>query len=68
MSTFGFKYFLSVLALVFIIEGTPYFLSPAAVKKWFLLVQQMNDAAIRMIGISFMFIGLFLLYIALRIL
>ncbi len=66
METFGLKYFLSVIALVFIIEGMPYFIAPSAFKKWLSIVKEMPDHYIRMIGFFFMFTGMSILYYALR--
>ena len=68
METFGLKYFLSVLALVFIIEGMPYFIGPSAFKKWVEFIKEMPDSYIRGIGVFFMLTGLTMLYIALRVL
>lgn len=67
METFGLKYFLSVIAMVFIIEGLPYFLSPGGVKKWLALIKKMPDGFIRGIGFMFMLTGSIILFIALRV-
>lgn len=68
MDTYGLKYFLSVVALVFVIEGLPYFISPSGVKKWLSMLQEMPDRSIRAIGFFFMLLGITILYIALRVL
>ncbi|MDH3972906.1 MAG: DUF2065 domain-containing protein [Deltaproteobacteria bacterium] len=67
METYGLKFFLSVLALVFVIEGMPYFLAPSGIKKWLEIIREMPDSAIRGIGFLFMLTGLGVLYIALRV-
>jgi len=67
VETFGLKYFLSVLALVLIIEGMPYFLAPSGIKKWLEIVKEMSDSAIRGIGFFFMLTGLSVLFVALRL-
>lgn len=67
METFGLKYFLSVLALVFVIEGMPYFLAPGGIKKWLEMVREMPDSALRGIGFFFILTGLGILYLALRV-
>lgn len=67
METFGLKYFLSVLALVFIIEGIPYFIAPSGIKKWLEIIREMPDTAIRGIGFLFMMTGLVILFVALRL-
>ena len=68
METFGLKYFLSVIALVFIIEGMPYFIAPSGVKKWLELIKELPQPTIRAMGFFFMTTGLVILYIALRVL
>ncbi|MBE9502915.1 MAG: DUF2065 domain-containing protein [Proteobacteria bacterium] len=68
MSTYGLKYFLSVLALVFIIEGIPYFLSPVGIKKWLAMVKEMSNSMLRGMGFFFILLGLAILYLALRVL
>ena len=67
MEGFGLKYFLSVLGLVFIIEGIPYFLSPGGIKKWVAIVLVMPERNVRIIGFMFMLTGLFVLYVGLRL-
>ena len=68
METFGLKYFLSVLALVFVIEGMPYFIAPSAVKKWLELIKALPDSVIRGTGLFFMLLGITILFIAQRVL
>ena len=68
METFGLKYFLSVIALVFVIEGMPYFIAPSGVKKWLALIKELPEPAIRATGFFFMTTGLLILYVALRVL
>ena len=65
--SYGLKYFLSVLALVLVLEGMPYFISPGGVRKWLQVIGIMSDSAIRGIGLVFMLIGITILYIALRV-
>ena len=67
METFGLKYFLSVIALVFILEGLPYFIAPSGFKKWLDLIKELPDSYIRVIGLTFMITGISILYIALRV-
>ncbi|MBE9535992.1 MAG: DUF2065 domain-containing protein [Proteobacteria bacterium] len=67
MEAFGLKYFLSVLGLVFVIEGIPYFLSPGGIKKWVAIVLVMPERNVRFIGFLFMLTGLFVLYLGLRV-
>lgn len=64
---YGIKYFLSVLALVFVFEGMPYFISPGGVRKWLQVVGLMSNSAIRGIGLIFMLVGITILFVALRV-
>lgn len=68
MEVSGLKYFLSLIALVLILEGMPYFLAPSGFKKWLDLVKGLPDSYVRGIGLIFMLTGITILYIALRIL
>lgn len=58
------KYFLSVLAMVLIIEGMPYFLFPAKVKVFIKKIEEMEDPHLRGVGLMIMIVGLILLYIS----
>ena len=51
------------LALVFIIEGAMPFISPNRWRTMLALVAQMEDRAIRNIGLGSMLLGVILLYI-----
>lgn len=54
---------LSAVALVFILEGIMPFVNPNWIKRVFLAASQMDNTALRFIGISSMLIGVILLYI-----
>lgn len=56
-------FFLSVVGLVMIIEGMPYFAFPANMKRWVLKVAEMPDNALRRLGFVLMLVGLGLVYI-----
>lgn len=56
-------FFLCVLGLVFIIEGTPYFLFPAKWKEMLVKVGEMSDTWLRFFGLIIIFIGLFMVYL-----
>ncbi len=57
------KFFLSVLGMVLIIEGLPYFGLPEQVKKMMRIVLQMPDNALRKFGFALMVTGLLLTYL-----
>jgi uncharacterized protein YjeT (DUF2065 family) len=59
-----FNYFLSVLGLVLIIEGFPYFVFPDKLKNFLSQIPNVPDRYLRSFGICAMLLGLLLLYIA----
>ncbi len=56
-------FILSVLGAILVIEGIPYFAFPARVKEWALLIQEVSDRNLRVMGIFSMAAGLVILYI-----
>ena len=54
---------LSAIALVFILEGILPFVNPNWIKRVFLSASQLDNTALRFIGVSSMLIGVVLLYI-----
>jgi uncharacterized protein YjeT (DUF2065 family) len=54
---------LTALALVFILEGIMPFINPDGLRKMFTLAIQLDDATLRLVGLSSMIAGLVLLYI-----
>jgi uncharacterized protein len=59
-------YFLSVLGLVMIFEGVPYFLSPVKMKTWIRQMLTLPDSALRSFGAVLMVAGLVLVYLGRR--
>ncbi len=57
------SYFLSVLGLVLIIEGLPYFAFPEQVKELAKRLPDMPDSVLRGLGILLMLSGLLIAYI-----
>jgi len=55
--------FLSALGLVLIFEGIPYFISPPRMKEFMRQIQEMDDGALRKMGLSAMIIGLLIIYL-----
>ncbi|MEJ5359863.1 MAG: DUF2065 domain-containing protein [Desulfobacterales bacterium] len=51
------KDFLCVLGLVLVVEGLPYFASPAAMKRWLLRLLEVPDERLRWLGLAFMAAG-----------
>jgi uncharacterized protein YjeT (DUF2065 family) len=60
-------YFLSVLGLVLVIEGLPYFASPVKIKEWALSLQEMSERALRIMGFISIIAGLLLVYLGRRV-
>jgi len=61
-------YFLSVLGLVLVIEGLPYFAFPRKVKEWALILQEIPDGQLRIMGFIAMATGVILAYLGRRVL
>jgi len=60
-------YFLSVLGLVLVIEGLPYFAFPVKIKEWALSLQEMSVRALRIMGFVSIIAGLLLVYLGRRV-
>ena len=60
------KYFLSVLGMVFVIEGLPYFTFPAQIKTYLRKLIEVPDAALRILGAAAVTLGLLLVYFGTR--
>jgi uncharacterized protein YjeT (DUF2065 family) len=58
------EYFLSVIGMVMIIEGLPYFAFPEKMKAWVLKVIEMPEKSLRRFGLVLMLAGLGLVYLA----
>ncbi len=57
-------FILTVLGVVLMIEGIPYFAFPARARQWALLMQELPDSTLRTMGFISMAMGLFLLFAA----
>lgn len=60
------KYFLSVIGMVMIVEGLPYFAFPDQIKNFLTKISEIPSNQLRMMGFFLMVIGLGVLYIALK--
>lgn len=58
----------SVLGLVLVIEGLPYFAFPGRVKEWALMIQEIPERGLRVMGLISMLGGLILVYVGRRVL
>ena len=57
------RYFLSVIGMVMIIEGLPYFAFPEKMKAWLHKILETPEHALRRLGMVMMIAGLILVYI-----
>ena len=57
------KLFLTLIGLVLIVEGLPYFAFPEKMKKWMEIVQKTPDPQLRIMGLVSMCLGLLITYI-----
>jgi len=55
--------FFIAIALLLVIEGIFPFLNPAGLRRTLITIAQLNDQAIRVVGLSSMILGLLLLYL-----
>ncbi|HPD61463.1 MAG TPA: DUF2065 domain-containing protein [Thermodesulfobacteriota bacterium] len=59
-----FNYFLSVIGLILIIEGSPYFLFPERLKNFLAQIIKISDGYLRVFGLVVMLAGLIVLYLS----
>lgn len=59
---------LLLAGLILIVEGTPYFAFPSLIKRWIAQVLETSDSFLRLLGLTAMIVGLFLVYLARRVL
>ncbi|MFQ5329552.1 MAG: DUF2065 domain-containing protein [Thermodesulfobacteriota bacterium] len=59
-------FLLSVIGVVLIIEGLPYFAFPVKVKEWSLSIREVPDRSLRLLGFLAMMAGLITVYFGKR--
>jgi uncharacterized protein YjeT (DUF2065 family) len=57
---------LTVIGLILVLEGLPYFAFPERFKTWILKVVEMPEGQLRIYGLVSMLIGLLLVFVARR--
>jgi uncharacterized protein YjeT (DUF2065 family) len=57
------KFFISVLGMVMILEGLPYFAFPEQIKRWLVKVSEMPAIHLRTFGFTAMCVGMVLVYL-----
>ncbi len=60
------EFWLTLLGVLLIVEGIPWFLSPPRMKTLLRQIQETGDPALRFIGLTCMLAGLVLVYLASR--
>jgi len=58
------KFIVTVLGVMLVFEGIPWFLSPPRVRSMLARMQSLSDAVLRRIGLVLMLAGLLLVYLA----
>jgi len=58
------KYFLSVLGMVLVLEGLPYFAFPEKVKEFLSRMTTIPENKLRMLGLIIIGLGLLILFVA----
>ncbi len=57
------KLFITLIGLVFILEGLPYVISPDAMQRWLQQLLQLKPEQLRVMGVVAMVAGFFLCYL-----
>jgi uncharacterized protein YjeT (DUF2065 family) len=60
------KLLLTLIGLVFIMEGLPYLTFPEAMQKWLRQIIEMRPAQVRIIGLMAVVFGLIICFITMR--
>jgi len=58
------RYFLTVIGVLLIVEGIPWFLSPVQVRLTLAQLARLPDRLLRVLGLLCMLVGLLLVYLA----
>jgi uncharacterized protein YjeT (DUF2065 family) len=57
---------LTVIGLILVLEGLPYFAFPKVFKKWIVKVLELSEGSLRIYGLVSMLVGLLLVFLARR--
>lgn len=60
------KFFFSVIGMVMIVEGLPYFAFPDKMKQMVQMIITLEDSNLRKFGFVLMLAGLFLIYVTME--
>ncbi len=62
MENTNLKFFLSVIGMVLVLEGLPYFAFPEKIKTLYMKIKETPDSNLRVFGFMAIVIGLLLVY------
>ncbi len=60
------RFFLCVVGMVFIVEGVPYFLSPAKMRDFMAQMSDIPDDKLRIMGFLSMLLGMVIVFVGTR--
>ncbi len=60
------KFFLTVVGMLLIVEGVPYFLSPENMKRFLAQIHEIPNDKLRFMGLAAMLLGAFIVYLGAR--
>jgi uncharacterized protein YjeT (DUF2065 family) len=60
------KLLITLIGLVFILEGLPYLTFPEAMQKWLRQLIEMRQAQVRIVGLLAVGLGLLIIFITMR--
>jgi len=60
------KLLVTLIGLVFILEGLPYLTFPEAMQRWLRQLMEMQPAQLRLVGLFAVCLGLLICYVSLR--
>ena len=60
------KFLITLIGLVFILEGLPYLTFPEAMQNWLRQLIEMRPAQVRIIGLLAVSLGLLIIFITMR--
>lgn len=58
------EFFLSVVGVVLVVEGAPWFMAPAAIRRFLQQIAQLPDGNLRVMGLFMMGLGLLVVRLA----
>lgn len=60
------KLLVTLIGLIFVLEGLPYVASPEAMQRWLRRILELSPGKLRILGLVAMVVGFFLCFVAQR--